>query len=411
MTTSRQTRETLWSNGRKGDADWMRVLLDAKADRVEVKFKDGRGLTKKEIFASDKKSQAKAIVWAKEYLEERKRLGAARADVTHAQLWKAYSESPAWRDLRDKSKTSYAERWGRWVRFRGDRTRPDETTLHHVDRFITGQTDQHYAINQTRNALNVARVVYNWGQSRKLVSENVFANYRWKSSKDAVVNEPDEYAPEEFGKLLAAASPQSSKQWRVWVCLMIGGHHGGRAHAVLNLKMTDIVGDEIVWPRAFQKNGKELRQPLTWDMVAALETVRYWRAKLLYRGEWMICGGTHKTRGQVRELDAWMKDPKHKRVGTGKGKPREVVDKPYSYSGLHSMLIETEKAAGVPHRPWRAFHGTRKMVAGNIVDRTGEAGLAMEWLNDDIRQANKYVKRRSGRLDRAADATKTGVNE
>lgn len=411
MRVPKASRATLWSHGRKGDSDWMRVLIDAKADRVEVHYKDGRAQRRKEIFGNDRQGRSQAITWAKEYLEERKRIGAARADVTHAQLWKAYTESPAWSGLREKSKINYAERWGRWVRVRGHRTKPDETTLHHIDTFITGSTKSGYAVNQTRQVLNVARVVYNWGQSRKFVSENVFATYRWKSATDERTNEPDEYSGEEYGKILAQLSPQSSRQWRAWVCLMVGGHHGGRARAVLNLKAGDIVGGMIVWPGPFQKNGKELRQPLTWDMVAALETISYWRAKLLYRGEWLLFGGTYKTRGEVRELSPWMLDPKHKRVGTGAGKPRAVADKPYSYSGLHAMLIQAEKDAGVTHRPWRAFHGTRKMVAGNIADRTGDARLAMEWLNDDIRQADKYLKTRSGRLDRAADATKTGVNE
>jgi integrase len=188
---------------------------------------------------------------------------------------------------------------------------------------------------------------------------------------------------------------------------MIGGHHGGRANAVLNLTWAVLEDDEIVWPAQFQKNGKALRQPLTWDLIAALETARYWRRKALYKGPWILFGGTFATRGETRELDEWMKDPAHKRVGTGKGKPREVKDKPYSYSGLVDMLHKAEAAAGVEHKKFRAFHGTRKHSAGNIAEVTGDTRLALEWIGDDIRQAPRYLKRRENRLARAADAIET----
>jgi hypothetical protein len=400
-------RKTLWSHGRKGEADWMRVLVDAKEDRVEVHYKDGRARRRKEIFGNDRKGRADAIAWAEAYRDERKRLGAARADTTHLELWKAYTESPAWHDLRDKTKINYTERWNRWTRFRGNGTRVDDTTLHHIDRFLTAAREQKYAINQIRQVLNVARVVFNWGQTRKLVAENVFGGWRWKTPKDAVVLEPEEYTEEEFGQILAQLSPQDSRRWRAWVCLMIAGHHGGRANAVLNMVAEPVVDGDLVWPAGFQKNGKELVQPLTWDLVAALETARYWRRKLGYRGQWLIAGGTYKTRGETRELDEWMKDPAHKRVGTGAGTPRVVADKPFSYSGLYSMLIKAEQRAGVTHKNRRAFHGVRKMNAGNIADKTGDARLAMEWIGDDIRQAPNYLKRRADRLDRAAEAAGT----
>jgi hypothetical protein len=407
----RSARRTLWQHGRKGQPDWMRVLVDDKQDRVEVLYKDGQGARRKEIFANDRTGRTDAITWAEEFRDERKRLGSARVDTTHAELWKAYTESPAWADLRDTSTPSYVDRWRRWVHFRGATTRPDETTLHHIDRFITAGREQGYAINQIRQALNVARVVYNWGQSRKLITENVFGGWRWKTPKDAAALEPEEYTEAEYALILAQLSPQSSRTWRANVALMITGHHGQRANAVLNLTWSAIVESDVVWPGQFQKNGKDLVQPLTWDLVAALETARYWRRRLLYKGAWVIPGGTFATRGETRELDDWMKKPQHKRVGSGKGKARAVADRPYSYSGLHAMVVRAELAAEVTHKERRALHGIRKMNAGNVADRTGDSRLAMEWIGDDIRQAPKYLKRRGGRLDRAAEAAGSSTTE
>lgn len=407
MNEIKRSRRTLWSHGRKGESDWMRVLVDTKDDRVVVKYKDVHGITRRTQFANDKRGRDDAVVWAKAYRDEIKRLGGPRTATTHAQLWQAYIDSPAWRDLRDTSKPSYTDRWRRWVNRRGATTRPDDTTLHHVDGFIMASIGAGIAVNQIRNVLSVARLVYNWGQSRKLITENVLAGYRWKRPKDTVVAEPAEYTEQEFGALLAATPAQHRRSWRAHVALMIGGHHGGRARAVLNLTWDDIVNGELVWPAEFQKNGKAHTQPLTWDMVAALETARYWRRVFLYRGPWVLFGGTTASRGEVRELDEWMKDPAHKRVGRGKKPPRAIADRPYSYQGLYSMLRQAENDAGIVHRPYRAFHGMRKLAAGNVAERTGDARLALEWINDDIRMADRYLKKRDGRMERAAAAAGT----
>lgn len=418
MSTPRTPRRTLWQHGRRGDADWMRVLVDEKQDRVEVLYKDGRGVRRKEMFGNDRRGKADAIAWAETYRDERKRLGAARLETTHAQLWAKYTASPAWADLRARSKPSYLHRWQRWVTFRGASTRPDDTTLHHIDQYIMRAREQGVAINQIRQVLNVARVVYNWGQSRKLITENVFSGYRWKTPKDAIMESPGEYSEEEFNAILAELSPQDSRRWRANVMLLLAGYHGQRGNALTHLRAEDVHDGSIVWPAKYQKNGKPLEQPLTWDGYAAILTARYWRERLGYTGPWLLPGGSQAKRGVVRELREWEKDPKHKRVGTGKGAARRVADEPYAYSSGHAQLIAAEIRAGVEHQPRRAFHGFRKMAAGNVADVTGDTRLALQWIGDDIRQAPAYLKKRAEHMDRAAAAvqrtpkgTRTSVPE
>lgn len=421
MTAPRLARETIWTHGRKGDADWMRVLVDEKQGRVEVKYKDGRGKPKKEVFQGIEPAvRAKAIRWAEAFKREREKLGRRRSEVTHAELWRLYQESPAWSNLREKSKPSYTHRWNQWVKFRGATTKPDDTTLHHFDQFIVAMRAAGIAENQIRNALNVARIVYRWGESRELVQKNAFKGFRWTTPKvkpdesieaapgaEAEPESHGEYTEAEFAAILAELSPQDSRRWRAHVMLMLAGFHGQRGHALTHLRNSDIRGGKIIWPAEYQKNGKALEQPLTWDGYAAILTARYWRQQLGYTGRWLIFGGSLAKRGQVRELKEWERDPKHKHVGTGKGKPRAIADEPYSYSGGHSALVEAEQRAGVEHKPRRAFHGFRKMAAGNVYDATGDVSLAMAYIGDDIRQAPAYLKRRDERMERAAEAVQT----
>jgi integrase len=414
VTTPKKVRKTLWSIGRKGSLDWMRVIHDVTQDRAEVAYKDRNGKRRKKLFPGDKKGRDHAVEWAQGFHNERTRIGAARTETTHGQLWAAFIDSPAWGNLRETSHASYVDRWMKWENFRGASTKPADTTLHSIDQFIT-RARETMAINQVRNVLNVARLVYNWGYTRKLITENPFVGYRWKQPKDAKVEEPEEYSPAEYTKLLAELDPRDGRRWRAHVALMIAGHHGARANAILSLRweyegVPLIQGSEVVWPPAFQKNGKELRQPLTWDLVATLETARYWRRSLGYDGPWVLFagGGNKKLGAAVTQRQNRRRRAEGKQVITVVRKERTPEqDTHYTYGGLWESVRAAEDRAGVPHKAYRLLHGARKMTAGNIADATGDMRLAMEFIGDDVRQAPAYLKRRENRLERAADAIQT----
>ena len=62
-----------------------------------------------------------------------------------------------------------------------------------------------------------------------------------------------------------------------------------------------------------------------------------------------------------------------------------------------------EKAAGVAHRPWRALHGLRRMVVGDVFGVTGSLELAGEFVGQrDVDQARGYLRDRGRRQDTAA---------
>lgn len=400
-------RQTLYIAGRRGDR--VRALVDKARDRVEVHYRDLDGVPHKQVFPNTKAGRADAVAWATTFHAERERMRQeasqpkAAPRTTLRQLWDAFRASPAWRDLREKTRVAYEYRWRKWELHVGRHTVVDETTLKHVDDFITAGRAADVAVNQIRQVINVARGIYNWGQSRKLVAVNDLALYRWKKPKDAQVHEPEEYTEAEFDRLLGVLSPQQGGTWRPWVGLMLAGFHGQRANAVLHLRWEDIdhTRGEIRWPAAYQKQGVELVQPLTWEAVAALETARTWRERTGYTGPWILFAGG----GNKRLGPALVGNARHYRKDR-----TPAQDTAWTYQAFWRALNKAEVRAHVAHKPYRAIHGFRKMNAGNVADRTGDARLGMEWIGDrDLKQAPKYLKRRSERMDRAAAAATGSV--
>ena len=398
-------RKVLYEGGARGDK--VKAIVDLKRKRVEVAHRDSAGKQHKRIFADDREGRRAAVLWAQSYqherarIEEEKKKPIAHTPVTHQELWTAYANAPAFTDLRPTSKIAYRGRFHKWISFRSADTPVDETTLHHVDQFIAAARAADMAINQIRQVLNVVRVVYNWGQQRKLVRSNELALHRWKRPKDAKVNEPAEYSEEEFTKLLTKLNPQSPGKWRAWVALMLAGHHGQRANAVLHLRWEDIDLEEgvIVWPSEYQKNGEPLLHPMTWEAISAFRTARLW-VQVPTGREWTKMNHTQRIRAEQLSRSPWVL-PSH-------GKNRQGRNQPWSYQALWIALTEAEKEANVEHLPYRAVHGFRKMVAGDVADRTGDDRLGMQWIGDrDMKQQRVYLKQRKARMDRAAGVMET----
>jgi integrase len=399
-------RAVLYSGGSRGDR--VKAVLDTQRKRAEVLYRDSRGQSHKKVFADDREGRRAAIRWAEAYHNERMRIEESKRKkpdeplaTSHQQLWDAYASAPAFTDLRATSKIAYRGRFQKWLVFRKPESPVDQTTLFHVDQFITAARAADMAINQIRQVLNVVRLVYNWGQQRKLVGTNEMALHRWKRPKDAKVNEPAEYAEAEFTALLRVLNPQTARSWRPWVALMLAGHHGQRANAVLHLRWEDVDFEEgaIVWPADFQKNGEPLVHPMTWEAIAAFRTAREWVTIPTGR-EWTKMNHAQRVRAEQLSRSPWVL-PSH-------GKNRQGRNEPWSYQALWLALSKAELAAKVEHLPYRAVHGFRKMVAGDVADRTGDDRLGMEWIGDrDMKQQRAYLKRRKERLDRAAGVMET----
>src|SRR3954469_22924751 len=102
------SRKTLALFARRGDQ--VRALVDARRNRVEVKYREIDRSKASKTWPNTKEGRAEAIAWAETYHEERAKMAAEqkapakRPSITVGDLWLRYLESPAYtKDLREKS--------------------------------------------------------------------------------------------------------------------------------------------------------------------------------------------------------------------------------------------------------------------------------------------------------------------
>lgn len=371
-------RKTLLSRGKRGDM--IRVLVDDKRDRVIVHYRDGEGVPRRKFFTSDRNGKAEAIAWAEAYHEVRSNRGKKKEEqhTTLRALWAAYIEAEA-PNLREKTIINYRQRFGKWREFMGSDALADDTTLNDIDRFKAAALKSGTVLNQVRAIISVTRIVYNWGQSRKLVHTNEVSIYRWKQPKDARSIEPAQYTEDEFHRLLRQFDPTRHDQWRAWARLMIFGHTAMRSNAVIHLRWSDIdfARGVIRWPGQYMKSGKDHVQPIAWGTYAALVTARQWR----------------EYSATVRERDDRSPASRASQLEESDWVIFALRDKqkPYSYTAFDYQLRQAEKKAKVSHLDYRGGHGFRKMVFNQILRDTRDPMTAMAYIGDtDLKILKNY---------------------
>lgn len=366
------TRKTYAVFGRVGEGQ-VRVLADERRGRILVQWYEGSKARKK-VFPETKAGRIEAQAWAEGFHAERIRRGKDHP-ITLRGLWDAYREV-AFLSLRPRTRELYRERWLKWEDFIGKDVDPDAVALSDIDRFVVMTRRLGKSMNQARHVLNVARVVFNWGMKRKYVTATDLTSYRWNSGKEGKPLEIPEHSPDDHRKLLAVLPPTESRYWRLWCLLVIAGSQGPRIRTARYLKWSDVEDGTIHWPAATMKQGVDFHQPLTEQARQALEVARQWRTKDGYNGPYVFYAAR-----------------------TGK----EPV---YTYQSAWIALQKAEKRAGVAHHPYRAFHGFRRMAAGNVYDALKDPLAAAEWIGDqDVKQMRSYLKRRTNRLEAAKAAT------
>jgi integrase len=393
MTTRRKVLIVLGSHG-----DRVKAVEDRSEHRVVVYYRDAAGVAHRRWYPLTATGRAEAKQFVQGWHETRKKLAAATAaptlapEVTTEDLWAQFSGSEM-SHLRGATILNYRYHWRRWQAFIGRETLAARVTHADLGRFRTDAAKAGFASNQVRQTLQIVRGIYRWAVGARLFVEGGVLAFRWKKGKDeAGAIEPAEYSTAEYEQLLAAFDREDPGQWRAWVFLMLAGHHGQRAQAVRHLRWRDIDEEAgvIRWPALYQKQGVELVQPILWETLSALTTARQWRAR----------AATYRVRAHHKSKHAgpdalaaadW--------VIFGTRNKTEAL----AYSALHYHLRQGEARAGVPHLDYRAAHGFRRMVVGEIGERSGEPMLGLEYVGDtDPKMLKKYDKRRQGRIDRAS---------
>lgn len=380
----RETIET-WTEGRVKVA----LVFERERSRYIVEhYKAGKA--RRRVFSTAKfRTLTHAKKAGRIYAEE---LFAARLQVatdrpsTMAELFARYvgAMEGGWRTA---TRVSTFGRWRQFEAFVKPSSDPDAITADDLDRFHKALRGRERPIspNQVRQLFALVRSVYKLGNQRKWVHNLEPVAYAPRISKDERIHlshEPAEYSPEEWRKILAVATPTDRAWWRFGVSFLIEGVQGQRVNAIRHLRWSDVDFEAgvITWPAQYQKQGRELVQPLLSSTRAALEIAQAWRAADGYLGPWVLYSAGHGGKGAV--------DP---------------MAGPVVYGTLHSALERAEKLAGVPHLPYRGSHGGRRMAAENVYAETGDLLQAAAWIGDrDLKQLKAYLKRNEERMAGAA---------
>lgn len=168
------------------------------------------------------------------------------------------------------------------------------------------------------------------------------------------------------------------------------------------------------WRAETNKIGNALWQPMPVPVIETMWVAYGWRIAIGYTGPFVFPRATLASRGLVRTLKAWETLEKNKREVK---KPRAITDQPWTLAAYIAALRKAERAAGVPYIKYRGAHGWRRMAAGNVLELTGNADLAMKWIGDkDPRIMSRYLKERdnqmegvAGRLGQSGPASQTAT--
>lgn len=345
----------------------VRVFIEGELVRVQWRV-SGRLLTKS--YPLSVKNRATAKAFAKGVADARE-LPRGKVVITIRELWERFAESE-FPHLRAKTKKLYREYFARWEAMWTGHFVVEKTTLVMMQQFRAALTRLGLKTSTIRQTIRTVRMVYAWGEENELIEVNRIHRYKFKVSRDEPTQSPAEYSAAETEKFLAALDEHSATQWRPKVALLICANQGVRQNAVLHLQWADVDEEAgtITWRSKWDKMGNEWTQPIRLATREALAIARAWRKESGYEGPWVIPSGSSKNKNEV-----------------------------YTIQSLWQALKSAERRSGVAVVPLRAGHGLRRKVMGDVNAATGDAALALQSIGDtDIRQANRYLKKRDDRV-------------
>lgn len=346
--------------------EWREMVGPVKRRKTET-FRGAR---------RDREAAAKVFAKAKaEYLAgapvgERKR-------YTVADLWDAYVMANT-ADWRPKTAKLNASRWKVFCGLEGldPYTFADLVTPETLDAFrlrlLSGKrakTDEVMARNQVAHHIQLVKSVWRHARQRKLVAENVLADYAVRKGRDYGALEVPEFSPADWALILSQADYRSALRWRAWAAIALDGLLAPRSNALLQITWDDIdlVARTITYPGETDKLGKRRVQPLPRAAVFALRVCRVWAVRDGYLGRHVFYGAQERTR-----------------------------EKAWTYSALNAALAKLCEEAEVRRAKYQSMHSLRRMRGKSVLEETGDITKVGAWLGDsDVRVLTRsYLRNR-----------------
>lgn len=378
-------RKRLMTSGERGS---MLRLFKEERGRVEryVVQWGPKGAREQESFPATKVGKAEAEAFfnafgeeAKKQEKERESPDAKRAPLTNRELWTAYLAAEA-QHLRPNTLRLYRDAWRTWESFIKPDAIAQDTAIQQIHEFRQALDARNYATATVKDCIRNVRIVFNWGERNELLERNKWHLFVHKVAKEKRTKPRAEYRSDEFLSIWRALNPDQIGQWRAWVAVGLLGIYGNRQNEILNFQWDWITGDVVVIPSEYVKTGEEGTLTLFPLTRGVLDVARRWRERSGYTGAYVLYPGQYS------------------------GRKHQSKQPHYSIQSLTDAIHHAEKRAKpkVQQVKWRAGHGFRRGLVGDLVDQTGDVTLALAAVRDrDLTMASFYRVRRNDKVDDA----------
>lgn len=381
-------RKRIATYGKRGAL--VRVIDEHRPDgrRFVVQWGSKAGRQQRS-FSGTPQGRSEAIAFAEAYTAE---MGKPKAPdtppaLTTAELWRLYAEA-TFPHLRPRSKQLYTENWNRWASYFKRERLADSMRLVDATGFRAELERAGLATKTIQSAIEQARAVYNWAERAELIGRNYWHQFRFKVAKEKRTQARAEYRQADFLAIWRQFDPTLAGQWRPYVAIGLLGLYGARQNAILHLAWDDVddAAGTLTLRSQWDKQGEQhvhALLPLTREL---LTVAKAWRERDGYTGPWLLYPA---------------------RKGSGSDT--------YTIQSLWAALEGAEARAGIDKVKFRAGHGFRRGLVGDLLEAGNDMDLALKAIGDrDIRMAKHYAVKRNDRIEKAlaarADAI-TGVTK
>lgn len=360
----------------------VRLYEEHRAGRKRLVVQWGpRGARKQESFPATKAGRAEAEAFLRAFNAEAETTSAP-APLTVRDLWTAYLNAES-EHLRANTLRLYRAAWRTWEQFIQPDTVADAVTIQQIVEFRRSLDAQGLATATVKDCIRNVRIVFNWGERMELLERNRWHLFVHKVAKEKRTKPRAEYRAEEFVAIWKALDPAKPGQWRAWGLVGLLGLYGNRQNELLNLQWIWIADDVITIDPAVVKTGEERALTLFPLTRRILDVCRAAAQAEGYSGPYVFPPG--------------QRDSQRGAEGANPTKRAH-----YSIQSLTDAIHRAEKRAGVPSVRWRAGHGFRRGLMGDLADQTGDVAFALQAIGDrDLRMAQHYRVRRDDRVDQA----------
>lgn len=375
------TRKRLGTLGERGNL--VRYFEESKGGVKRYVVQWGpKGARQQESWPFTKEGKAEAESFFKAFGDEIKAKPAAAAPLSNRQLWDAY-KAAEWEHLRPNTRRLYEDAWRKWEQHAGAESIAEETPITLIHDFRKKLDGLGLATATVQDAIRNVRIVFNWAERMELIARNRWHLFLYKVAKEKRTQPRPEYRGDEFVKIWGALDPTLRGQWRPWCLVGLLGIYGNRQNELLNLQWAWIAGNLVTIPAAYVKTGDEGTLTLFPLTRRILDVAREWAEKEGYRGPFVFFPGQSAAQRAAKGAN-----------------PTTLPH--YSIQSLTDAIHAAEERGGVERKKWRAGHGFRRGLVGDLIDETGDPTLALQAIRDrDPRMLQNYRVRRNDKVDTA----------